>query len=205
MKNILFLFGMLCFFSCSPSKKLSQQEPIKKDQPKVVSTLYHISQSNNAIPLKKGTQNLKLKKEVFSLTFPLQIYNPDLELFYAIKLVLSEDPLPEAKLGVDSKTSLSLGPASGLATAGKYETYYITEGCHYIMFYPENAERCVKVKDLEEGKIQGQVEIKHINFNGKDYPIAELPLEALTLTLFNDENLNGFIDDAELYVLDIEF
>ena len=204
MKNVLILFGLLCLLSCASTKETATKQP-SKPFPISQPTHYAIEQSTLVNSLVKGRQTIKLKKEAFRINFPLKIYNPELESFHALKLVISEEVLPEVNLGADSKTSLSLGPASGLASSGSYQTYYVTEGCHYIMFLPEKEERCTKIKDLAEDEILGQVEISKINYKGNTYSIEELPLSELTLTLFNDENLNDFMDDGELFVIKMEF
>jgi hypothetical protein len=200
---MLMAIVVLLFVSCSAKKDSLSPLPSKTET--VKPTFYSLIQGGQINKLKKGSQSLKVSKDEFQLQFPLQKYNPDLELFYAVKIALSTSSLEEATLGFDSRSSLTLGPASGLATAGLYETFYITEGNHYIMFYPEKLERCTKIKDINESTILGSINVKQINFKEKDYLLNELPLEQLYVTIFNDENLNNFIDDGELYEVLLNF
>jgi len=204
MKNILVAIVVLLFVSCSTNKNTTNTSHNNKNVT-TNPTFYSFQQGKNYKPLKKGSQTLSIEKEKFQLQFPLQKYNPDLELFYAVKIALSISPLEEASLGFDSRSSLTLGPASGLATAGIYQTFYITEGNHYIMFYPEKLERCTKIKDLNESTILGSIDIKQISYKDELFSIEELPLDQLYVTIFNDENLDQFIDDGELYEVRLEF
>ena len=194
---MLMAIVVLLFVSCSAKKDSISTPPLKPET--IKPTFYSLIQGGQIKNLKKGSQSLSLSKEEFRLQFPLKKYNPDLELFYAVKIALSTSSLEEATLGFDSRSSLTLGPASGLATSGLYETFFITEGNHYIMFYPEKLERCEKIRDLNESSILGSINIKEINYKGEVYSMEDIPLEQLYITIFNDEDLDQFIDDGELY------
>jgi hypothetical protein len=113
---------------------------------------------------------IKLRREWFTLYFPLNAYDAANQRFHAAQIVCStRDLLAQVRFDMPADSTPFLAPGTGYAgdLIGYNYLMVCETGHHYIMYVPGNSaeSRAVPVNDLGNGRAEVKWDIENIWYN----------------------------------------
>lgn len=167
-----------------------------------------VKQGNTTYVIDQKTQNIALKPERFSLEFLNKPYQDRKELFYAAKVVVTDNSSFENCYENESFDDIEFfSPGTGFAATFNQQhifPYLSEEGHQYLYYASDSDKRINKIGKQKEWDIY-QWSLDGVTIDGDEIAWKNYRIGELYLYFVVDRNLNNRIDPDEHHLIRIQF
>jgi|GEM_PF-360868 len=167
-----------------------------------------VKQGDTTLVIHQKTQNITLKPERFSLEFLNKPYQDRKELFYAAKVLVTDNSSLENQYESQSFDDIAFfSPGTGFAASFDQEHNfpYLSEDGHQYLYYATDSDKRInKIGQQKEWDIY-QWNLDGVNIDGNEITWNNYRIGELYLYVVVDRNLNNRIDPDEHHLIRIHF
>lgn len=167
-----------------------------------------VKQGNTTLVIDQKTQNITLKPERFSLEFLNKPYQDRKELFYAAKVLVTDNSSLKNVYESQSFDDIEFfSPGTGFAATFDQEHIfpYLSEDGHQYLYYASDSDKRInKIGKQKEWEIY-QWNLDGVTIDGDEIAWKNYRIGELYLYFVVDRNLNNRIDPDEHHLIRIQF
>ena len=169
-----------------------------------------IQQGDSVYAILKDEEELKLRKEKFTVTFNLNKVDDIAEKFYAARLVADIDSEIfnqfEAGKTFEEIPALSSGTSMAGPQNEQYDCIFFDDEAHHYIFYNnEDEKRATLMGKDENGLLQLSFDIENYCMNNLEVNITNSNFDTIYMVFVFDENLNEVVEEGEYVKLEVGF
>ncbi len=150
----------------------------------------------------------ELSRAPFSLVFPLDAYRNKSRHVAQVAIDTSAKVIDASVIGKnkdDDSHPFSMGKGLAAHRDGYHSIVLGSDAHHYLLFDPEDksSQRVEILSTLPDGRYEASFHVAKVLRGQDDVPIEQLSIAKLFFAVLLDDNLNGRLDEGELFRFEV--
>ena len=150
----------------------------------------------------------QLSRAPFSLVFPLDAYRSKSRHVAQVAIDISPKVVDTAVIGKtkdDESHPFSMGKGLAAHRDGYHSIVLNADAHHYLLFDPDdkNSQRVDILSTLPDGRYEAAFRIAKVLRGQDDVAIEQVSIAKLFFAVLLDDNLNGRLDEGELFRFEV--
>lgn len=167
-----------------------------------------VLQGDKEIALAANNQTIHLNKDAFTLHFKGARYSSLSEKHHTFQVAAFVDKhqLDRIHTGIEQSKFPFFFPGSDMApeSDGVYDGLVFSKYGHHKLYYEDATHKTTNLISESGDTVEFSFNVNAFFYQGDKASIAESKINTFYLAVIYDENLNGIIDEGELYKITVD-
>lgn len=166
-----------------------------------------VMQGNKEIVVAAHNQTIQLNKQAFTMHFKGARYSSLLDEHHAFQVAAftEKHQLDRIQTGIELQKFPFFFPGSDMApeSDGVYEGLVFSKYGHHKLYYEDATHKTTNLVSESGDMVEFSFNVDSFIYHGAKKSIASSGINTFYLAVLYDANLNGVIDDGELYKITV--